>query len=132
MNIESTWIFNQLTLLWFCNLKWFYNSCSFSRFFEQSSRLHLLVWYFQVKFSCSQYSTVNAQIVSISQFVWVFIYTVVTLQQAGQCIYSLPYFSLLLHQYCFKNLLVLLHAGILNYAESCYLISLSIIQYSHN
>ena len=69
--------------------------------------------------------------VFISQFVYVFIYAVVSLRQAGLYIYSLPYFSTLMHQYCFKYLLVLFNAGILNYAESCYLTSLSTIEYSH-
>ena len=98
----------------------------------QSSAFTSLVFSSQIH----QYSRFYSQQSNLCQSVslCIYFYTVfhlniwsVSLWPAGQNIYSLPYFSSLLHQCCFDNLLALLNAGILNYAECYYLIALSII-----
>ena len=73
--IKSTWIFNQLAVLEFCNLKWFFETRVHTLgFFEHFSQLHLLSIFMSTsKILKIQQSTLK--FVSISQFVCEFIYT---------------------------------------------------------
>ena len=72
--IKSTWIFNQLAVLEFCNLKWFFETRIHTvGFFEHFSQLYLLSIFMSTpKILKIQQSTLK--FVSISQFVCEFIY----------------------------------------------------------